>query len=269
MLTLARTSRMFVATSPTDLRRSYDGLAAIVEGQFARQVRAGDVFVFVNRRGTQIRMSLREPGAVVGIYLFMRANLIHRICTGIGALTLFAGAGCDASEPDSSDALRVDLSRFGIDAVVPEAGDRYTLVDDEGIEAGHVQLDRTGGGLAAEVELEDGEITRIAWSSEDAWLQCGEGARVDQGSDLALVDGALDACGDEFDIAMLVAAAVGEDASSSPDAEAADEEFRQCNWSAVGRQMDRYTAMCAGWGYDQGIFTFNGCSVRLDYCIHW
>jgi len=56
VLSLARTSRMFVATSPTDLRKSYDGLAAIVEGQFARQVRAGDVFVFVNRRATQMRM---------------------------------------------------------------------------------------------------------------------------------------------------------------------------------------------------------------------
>lgn len=199
----------------------------------------------------------------------MRANLIHRICAGICALTLLAGAGCDASEPDPSDALRVDLARFGIDAVVPEAGDRYTLVDHEGTEAGHVRLDRAGGGLAAEVQLEDGEITRIGWSSEDAWLQCGEGPRVDERGDIALIDHALDACGDEIEIAMLVAAAVGEDASSSPDGQEADEEFRQCNWSAMGRQMDRYTAMCAGWGYDQGIFNINGCSVQLDHCIHW
>ena len=47
---------MNVATSPTDLRKSYDELAAIVEAQFARQVRAGNVFVFVNRRATQMRM---------------------------------------------------------------------------------------------------------------------------------------------------------------------------------------------------------------------
>jgi transposase len=56
MLTLPRGSRLFIATSPTDLRRSYDGLAALVEGQYGRQVRGGDIFVFTNRRGNQIRM---------------------------------------------------------------------------------------------------------------------------------------------------------------------------------------------------------------------
>jgi transposase len=38
------------------LRRSYDGLAAVVSGTFGRDVFAGDAFVFVNRRATQMRV---------------------------------------------------------------------------------------------------------------------------------------------------------------------------------------------------------------------
>lgn len=203
----------------------------------------------------------------------MQEKLLPRICAGLCALTLCAGAGCDASEHDPSQALRVDLDRFGIDAVLAQDAERYTLVDDEGIAAGHVRLDRADAGLAAEVRLEDGVIARIGWSADDAWLQCDDGPIVDERSDLAIVADALDACGDELDIAMLVAAATQDEAPSLPEGQSAgqgaDAEFRQCNWPAIGRQMDRYTALCTAWGYDQGIFTFNGCSVTLDYCIHW
>jgi len=48
--------RVFVALGATDLRRSYDGLAALVSGTFGRDLFAGDAFVFVNRRATQMRV---------------------------------------------------------------------------------------------------------------------------------------------------------------------------------------------------------------------
>jgi len=48
--------RVFVALEPTNLRRSYDGLAALVSGTFGRDVFEGDAFVFLNRRGTQVRV---------------------------------------------------------------------------------------------------------------------------------------------------------------------------------------------------------------------
>lgn len=48
--------RVFVALSPVNLRRSYDGLAALVSGTFGRDVFEGDAFVFLNRRGTQVRV---------------------------------------------------------------------------------------------------------------------------------------------------------------------------------------------------------------------
>jgi transposase len=48
--------RIFVATEPTDLRKSYDGLAALVAGKFGRDVFEGDLFVFRNRRSNQVRI---------------------------------------------------------------------------------------------------------------------------------------------------------------------------------------------------------------------
>ena len=56
MLTFPSGVRLFLATEPTDLRKSYDGLSALIEGAFGRASTAGDLFVFLNRRGTQVRI---------------------------------------------------------------------------------------------------------------------------------------------------------------------------------------------------------------------
>ncbi len=56
MLTFPSGARIFIATQPTDLRRSYTGLSALVEGAFGRSARSGDLYVFINRRATQIRI---------------------------------------------------------------------------------------------------------------------------------------------------------------------------------------------------------------------
>ena len=62
MLTSRHSGRIFVATGATDLRKSYDGLSALVEGGFGRSVRDGDMFVFINRRGTQMRVLYWDRG---------------------------------------------------------------------------------------------------------------------------------------------------------------------------------------------------------------
>lgn len=48
--------RIFLATQPTDLRKSFDGLAALVESDFSMQPTSGDLFVFLNKRKNQVRM---------------------------------------------------------------------------------------------------------------------------------------------------------------------------------------------------------------------
>lgn len=47
--------RIHVATAPADMRRSYDGLSAAVE-KSGLDPTSGHLFVFLNRRGTQIKI---------------------------------------------------------------------------------------------------------------------------------------------------------------------------------------------------------------------
>jgi transposase len=55
MLTLPSSVRVYMATEPTDMRRSFDRLAATVEGAFGFDVTHGHLFVFINRRGDQVK----------------------------------------------------------------------------------------------------------------------------------------------------------------------------------------------------------------------
>jgi transposase len=43
-------------SAPTDMRKGFDGLAGIVRNGMQRDPLAGDVFVFINRSRTQIRL---------------------------------------------------------------------------------------------------------------------------------------------------------------------------------------------------------------------
>ena len=49
MLSISPAIRIFVHALPTDMRRSFDGLSALVKHSFAKDVFQGDYFVFVNR----------------------------------------------------------------------------------------------------------------------------------------------------------------------------------------------------------------------------
>jgi len=56
VLSLPSGVRLFVATTPTDLRKSYDGLGALVQSEFEMSPTSGDLFIFLNRRATQVRI---------------------------------------------------------------------------------------------------------------------------------------------------------------------------------------------------------------------
>ncbi len=56
MLTLPPSVRVYLAAEPTDLRKSFDGLSALVAGRFDHDPLCGHLFVFRNRRGDQIRV---------------------------------------------------------------------------------------------------------------------------------------------------------------------------------------------------------------------
>ena len=54
MLTLPPSVHVYVAAEPTDLRKSFDGLSAMVAEKFGHDPLCGHLFVFRNKRGDQI-----------------------------------------------------------------------------------------------------------------------------------------------------------------------------------------------------------------------
>ena len=56
MLTLPPSVHVYVAVEPTDMRKSFDGLSALVAERFGADPLSGHLFVFRNRRGDQARI---------------------------------------------------------------------------------------------------------------------------------------------------------------------------------------------------------------------
>jgi transposase len=56
MLNLALPSRVFVCTEPADMRRSFDGLAALVQQHLDCDPLSGDLFVFRSKRGDRVKL---------------------------------------------------------------------------------------------------------------------------------------------------------------------------------------------------------------------
>jgi transposase len=56
MLTLSPAVRIYLATGATDLRRSIDGLSALVRERLALDPLSGHLFLFRNRRGDRLKV---------------------------------------------------------------------------------------------------------------------------------------------------------------------------------------------------------------------
>jgi len=56
MLSLPPSVRIFVSTAPTDMRKSFDGLAALARHHLGRDPLSGHLFVFFNQRRTLIKV---------------------------------------------------------------------------------------------------------------------------------------------------------------------------------------------------------------------
>lgn len=48
--------RVWLCAQPTDMRKSYDGLSALVKNQLQEDPLSGQAFVFINRRGNQMKV---------------------------------------------------------------------------------------------------------------------------------------------------------------------------------------------------------------------
>ncbi len=58
---IAPGTKVYFALAPADCRRSFDGLAALAASQLERDPRQGGMYVFLNRKGSQVRVLFRDP----------------------------------------------------------------------------------------------------------------------------------------------------------------------------------------------------------------
>ncbi len=56
MLSISRMTRVFLATAPTDMRKGFDGLFALVENVIREDPFSGHLFVFRNRRRDRLKV---------------------------------------------------------------------------------------------------------------------------------------------------------------------------------------------------------------------
>ena len=62
MILLPRSVRIYVASAPANLRRSFEGLSNEVRSVLSLDPLSGHVFLFLNRRRTQVKMLLFTRG---------------------------------------------------------------------------------------------------------------------------------------------------------------------------------------------------------------
>jgi transposase len=56
MLLATSSLRVFAHRGPTDMRKSFAGLAGLVEVELGQQVESGDLFLFFNRRRNRVKV---------------------------------------------------------------------------------------------------------------------------------------------------------------------------------------------------------------------
>lgn len=49
-------TKIYLYAKPADMRKSFNGLHALVQSEFRRDIRSGDVFLFLNRRLDRIKL---------------------------------------------------------------------------------------------------------------------------------------------------------------------------------------------------------------------
>ena len=77
MLTLPSSVRIYVAAEAVDLRRGFDGLAAITRGVIRQDPLNGHVFVFLNRRKNRIKMLVWDRTGFLLVYKRLERGTFH------------------------------------------------------------------------------------------------------------------------------------------------------------------------------------------------
>lgn len=90
MLSLPSAVRIWLATRPTDMRKSFDGLAEVVRQQLERDPLSGQLFVFRNKRGDRIKLLYWDEDGFVLVYKRLEAGTFRFPAADAGGVEIRA-----------------------------------------------------------------------------------------------------------------------------------------------------------------------------------
>jgi transposase len=88
MLMLPPSVRIFVASSPVDLRQSFDRLAACTQEQLGSDPFSGHLFVFRNRRGDRVKILYWDRSGFCLWYKRLEQGVLRLPCSEQGCVEL-------------------------------------------------------------------------------------------------------------------------------------------------------------------------------------
>lgn len=82
MLLLPRAVKVYVATKPVRLNRSFDGLSNLVREVMRKDPLSGHVFVFINRRRTMVKLLVWTRGGFTIVHKRLERGTFARLFGG-------------------------------------------------------------------------------------------------------------------------------------------------------------------------------------------
>ncbi|HEY4786097.1 MAG TPA: IS66 family insertion sequence element accessory protein TnpB [Bacteroidales bacterium] len=87
MFSLTSSHQYFLYAIPTDMRGSFNSLCGIVQSKLGRSPTSGEVYVFLNRRRTHVKLLHWENGGFVMYYKRLESGNFEVPSLNNGALT--------------------------------------------------------------------------------------------------------------------------------------------------------------------------------------
>ena len=78
LLTPLGQSQIYMYAKHVDMRKSFDGLHAIIQSEFQRDVRLGDLFVFLNRRLDRMKLMAWDRDGLLIVYKRLEQGTFQR-----------------------------------------------------------------------------------------------------------------------------------------------------------------------------------------------
>ena len=79
MVSFGSTLRYYVYEAPTDMRKGFDGLQGLVVNGLGRTGLEGDVYIFFNRKRTQVKMLVWDRSGFVLYYKRLEKGCFERL----------------------------------------------------------------------------------------------------------------------------------------------------------------------------------------------